>query len=171
MKLIASFLSGKYQGVLLNGQASSWSLILGGVPQESILGPLVFLIYINGLSHNLLSTAKLSANDTPVFSIVHDLDSSTKQLNDDLKMISDWVYQWKISFNPDLSKQAQEVIFSCKSSRVEHPRVIFSNSSVECVTVADQRVTNNNVIQWIAMPIALIKYLQIKTLNKFIKLN
>ena len=171
MKLIASFLSGKYQGVLLNGQASSWSLILGGVPQESILGPLVFLIYINDLSHNLLSTAKLSANDTPVFSIVHDLDSSTKQLNDDLKMISDWVYQWKISFNPDLSKQAQEVIFSCKSSRVDHPRVIFSNSSVASVTVADQRVTNNNVIQWIAMPIALIKYLQIKTLNKFIKLN
>ena len=171
MKLIASFLSGKYQGVLLNGQASSWSLILGGVPQESILGPHVFLIYINDLSHNLLSTAKLSANDTPVFSIVHDLDSSTKQLNDDLKMISDWVYQWKISFNPDSSKQAQEVIFSCKSSRVEHPRVIFSNSSVACVTVADQRVTNNNVIQWIAMPIALIKYLQIKTLNKFIKLN
>ena len=171
MKLIASFLSGKYQGVLLNGQASSWSLILGGVPEESILGPLVFLIYINDLSHNLLSTAKLSANDTPVFSIVHDLDSSTKQLNDDLKMISDWVDQWKISFNPDLSKQAQEVIFSCKSSRVEHPRVIFSNSSVACVTVADQRVTNNNVTQWIAMPIALIKYLQIKTLNKFIKLN
>ena len=39
------------------------------------------------------------------------------------------------------------------------------------VTVADQSVTNNNVIQWISMPITVIKYLQIKTLNKFIKLN
>ena len=104
LKLIESFLSGRYQRVLLNGQASSWSPILAGVPQESILGPLFFLIYINALSHNLSSTAKLFADDTSVFSIVHDIDSSTKQLNDDLKKISDWAYQWKMSFNPDLSK-------------------------------------------------------------------
>ena len=94
------------------------------------LGPLFFLIYINDLCHNLSSTVKLFADDTSVFSIVHDIDSSTKQLNDDLKKISDWAYQWKMSFNPDLSKQAREVIFSCKSSRVDHPSVTFNNSSV-----------------------------------------
>ena len=110
-----SFLSSRYQRVLLNGQASSWSPVLAGVPQRSILGPRFNLIYINDLSHNLSSTVKLFADDTSVFSIVHDIDSSTKQLNDDLKKISDWVYQWKMSFNPDLSKQAREVIFSCKS--------------------------------------------------------
>ena len=130
LKLIESFLSGIYKRVLLNSQASSWSPVLAGVPQGSILGPLFFLIYINDFSHNLSSTVKLFADDTSVSSIVHDIDSSTKQLNDDLKKISDWAYQWKMSFNPDLSKQAREVIFSCKSSRVDHPSATFNNSSV-----------------------------------------
>ena len=90
LKLIESFLNGRYQCVLLNGQESSWSPILFGVPQGSVLGPLSFLIYINDLSHILSSTAELFADNTSVFSRVHDIDSSTKQLNDDLTKISDW---------------------------------------------------------------------------------
>ena len=64
LKLIQSLLSGRYQHVLLNGQASSWSPVLAGVPHRSILGPLFFLIHINYLSHNLSSTVKLFADDT-----------------------------------------------------------------------------------------------------------
>ena len=106
MKFIESFLSGRYQCVLMNSQASSWSPVLPEVPQGSILGPLFFLIYINDLSHNLSSTTKLFADGSSAFFIVHDIDQSTKQLNDDLKKISDWAYRWEMSFNPDLSKQA-----------------------------------------------------------------
>ena len=109
-----SFLSGRYQCVT----------------SSPPIGPLSFLIYINDLSHNLSSTAQLFADETSISPIVHDINSSTKQLNDDLKKISDWAYQWEISFNLDLSKQAQEVIFSCKSSRVDHQTVTFNNSSV-----------------------------------------
>ena len=92
--------SGRFERVLLNRQASSWPPALAGVPQESILGSLFFLIYINDLSHNLSLTVKLFADDASFFSIVHDIDSSTKLLNDDLKTISEWAYQWKMSFNP-----------------------------------------------------------------------
>ena len=107
LKLIEKFKrSGRYQRVLLNGMASFWSPILTGVPQGSILEPLFFLIYINDLSHNLSSTSKLFTNNTSIFFIAHDIDSSAKQLNHDLKNISDRAYEWKMSFNPNLSKQA-----------------------------------------------------------------
>ena len=79
---------------------------------------------------NRQKQAQLFADDTSIFSIVHDTDLSSKQLNDDLKNVSDWAYQWKMSFNPDLSKQAQEVIFSRKASRVDHPVVSFNNSPI-----------------------------------------
>ena len=58
LKLIESFLSNRYQRVLLNGQSSTWLPISAGVPQVSILGSLFFLIYINYLSKNLSSITK-----------------------------------------------------------------------------------------------------------------
>ena len=102
LKLIESFLSNRYQRVLLNGQSSTWLPIIAGVPQGSILGPLFFLIYINDLSKNFSSITKLFADDTSIFSVVYDVDLSAKQLNDDLNMISEWAFQWKMAFNPDL---------------------------------------------------------------------
>ena len=64
--LIKSFLSGRYQRVILNGQTSNWKIVSAGVPQGSILGPLLFLIYINDISVGLKSTVKLFADDTSV---------------------------------------------------------------------------------------------------------
>ena len=61
------------------------------------------------------SAVKLFADDTSIFFLVHDTELSSNQLNDDLKVVSDWAYQWKMSFNPYLSKQAQEMIFSKKA--------------------------------------------------------
>ena len=60
---LSDFLSNRKQMVVLNGQNSSWTNVHAGVPQGSILGPLLFLIYINDLSDNLTSNAKLSADD------------------------------------------------------------------------------------------------------------
>ena len=101
--------------------------MLAGVPQRSVLGPLLLLIYINDLFKNLSSTVKLFADDTSIFSVVHDISLSLLQLNDDLIKISNWEYQWKMSFNPEVTKQAQEVVFSRKSQKVTHPTVYFNN--------------------------------------------
>ena len=84
-QLIKSFLSGRFQRVLLNGQTSDWETIQAGVPQGSILGPLFFLIYINDLTDNLNSNIKLFADDTTLFSeICYPLETANV-LNTDLK--------------------------------------------------------------------------------------
>ena len=66
-KILKDYLSNRKQRVLLNGQFSSWLPINAGVPQGSVLGPLLFLIYINDLSDNLISESKLFADDTSIF--------------------------------------------------------------------------------------------------------
>ena len=123
-------MNNRYQTVIFNGQSSSWVEVSAGVPQGSVLDPLIFLMYINDLSCGLSSTVKPFADDTSLFSVVHDATQSTNELNDDLEKVSNWTYQWKMSFNPDKSKQAQEVIFSRKTQRVIHPPAIFNNMPV-----------------------------------------
>ena len=61
-----------------------------------------------------MSICKIFTDDTSLFSKVYDIDIFAKQLNSDLEKISKWAFQWKMQFNPDLNKQANEVIFSRK---------------------------------------------------------
>ena len=133
LKLIESFLENRYQRVILNGQCSSWETIKAGVPQGSILGPLLFLIYID-ISNGLESNVKLFADDTSIFSIVFDPSLSANKLNNDLKKIQQWAFQWKMIFNPDPSKQAQEVVFSKKRNQPNHPDLYFNESKVKRVS-------------------------------------
>ena len=130
LDLLSSFLSDRKQRVLLNGQTSEWRNVTAGVPQGSILGPLLFLIYINDLSGDLSSKAKLFADDTSLFSVTHDITTSANKLNNDLKKISDWAFQWKMIFNSNPSKQAQEVIFSRKLKNVSHTPFVFNYTNV-----------------------------------------
>ena len=80
-----------------------------------------------------MSNAKLFADDTFLFSVVHDVNTSSTVLNNDLRKISDWAIQWKMSFNPDPSKQAQEVIFSRKRQNPNHDSIYFNNNLVNQV--------------------------------------
>ena len=79
---------------------------------------MLFVIYINDLLDNLSSNVKLFADDASLFSAIHDINVSAGGLNEDLKKIRDWVFQWKMIFNPHTSKQAQEVIFSRKKTSI-----------------------------------------------------
>ena len=82
----------------------------------------------------LKSNAKLFADDTSLFAIVNDKNESANILNDDLTLISKWAYNWKMLFNPDPSKPAQEVLFSRKSQIQNHPTVRLNNVQVERTT-------------------------------------
>ena len=100
LNILINFLKERKQRVVINGQHSKWSNISAGVSQESILGPFHFLIYINDLFNNLSPNLKLFADDTSLFSVVHDMKQSGINLNDDLEKITNWAFQWKMSFNP-----------------------------------------------------------------------
>ena len=91
------------------------------------------MIYINDLSDDLPATAKLFPDNTSLFSIVQNIYTSASHLNSDLSKISNWAFQWKMSFNPDPSKRAQEVIFSHKIQKTCHPSIYFNNKPVKQV--------------------------------------
>ena len=95
-----------------------------------MLGPLLFLIYITDLSDNLQYNPKLFADDTSLFSSVKVPERIATYLNSDLEGINKWAFQWKMSFNPDPTKQAQEVIFSRKTTKKIHPKIFFNNIPV-----------------------------------------
>ena len=109
---------------------SNWGEPKVGVPQGSVLGPLLFLVYINDLEKGIKSNVKFFADDTSLFSIVHNPVFSAEDLQHDLNLISNWAHQWKMSFNPDPNKQAEEQ----KCTSPEHPKIYFNNIEVNRVS-------------------------------------
>ena len=109
----------------------SWTNIEAEVPQGSILGPLFFQIYTNDLSDGLTSNPKLFVDDTSLFSVICNINSTANDLNSDLMTISNWGFQWKMRFNPDPNKQVQEVIFSRKINEIDHPPLHFNQNLVK----------------------------------------
>ena len=134
--LLQNFLSERSQRVALDGQSSEWTRISAGVPQGSILGPLFFLIYINDLPDEIISKLKVFADDSSLFSLIVDQLRCSIELNNDLQKISEWAHQWKMSFNPDPSKQAVEVYFSRKLNLPVPPQLFFNNTAI---TVEDHQ--------------------------------
>ena len=130
LDLYENFLLNRKQRVVLNGQSSEYANLYSGVPQGSVLGPLLFLIYINDLTENISSQMKLFADDSSLFVKVNDVDTTQRILENDLKTIASWAHQWKMKFNPDVTKAAIEVIFSWKKNKPVHPPLLFNNIPV-----------------------------------------
>ena len=108
-----NYLQNRQQRVVLNGTTSDWRNVTTGVPQGSVLGPLLFLVYINDLTDNISSHMRLFVDDSSLFTRVEGIDLTHEKLIKDLQTVT-WAYQWKMVFSPDLTKQAIEVIYSAK---------------------------------------------------------
>ena len=89
------------------------------------------MFYINDLSDGLTSNLKLFADDASLFSVVQNINSTANDLNSDLIKISDWEMRWKMRFNPDPKKQAQEGIFSRKINKIDHSPLYFNENLVK----------------------------------------
>ena len=124
-------MSANRERVVLNDQTSSWQNVYAGVPQGSVLGPLLLSIHINDLPDGLTSMCKIFAGDTSLFSKVIDKNNSNSQLNSDLAKLSKWAFQWKMSFNPDPNKQTMKVRFSNKRNKENYPSLQFNSAFIQ----------------------------------------
>ena len=86
------------QRVIVDGKVSNWKSVLSGVPQGSVLGPILFLIYINNLDDDKTSKVLKVADDTKVFRKIKN-DADRQQLQDDLNKFTEWSEKWQILFN------------------------------------------------------------------------
>jgi hypothetical protein len=133
-KLLAwliDYLRERQQRVLINGTHSSWGSIEAGVPQGSVLGPLLFLIFINDITFvTQFCKIRLFADDTCLFIEVDNPDQAATDLNTDLQNINAWSKQWKITFSPP---KTEDLIISNKRNRV-HPPLFLNDQQIELVT-------------------------------------
>ena len=113
-----SYLTNRKQCVVLPGVQSKWNYVRAGVPQGSILGPLLFLLYINDIVMDIGSNIRLFADDTSVYIIVDDPVAAAELLNLDLDKITKWAKEWLVKFNPN---KTESLLISRKSNRLFHP--------------------------------------------------
>ena len=116
LHLLENYLYNRKQRVTLNGITSSWKPVKSGVPQGSILGPILFLIFINDLPDDIICNPKLFADDVSLNAVMNEKNTSTNNIKVDLKALHAWSVKWKMVFNPDVKKPAEQVIFSNRNS-------------------------------------------------------
>ena len=112
---IKIFLSGRLQQVIINGHSSSYTKVISGVPQGTVLAPLLFLCYINDLPQNVISRVKLYADDVLLYTTIHSKDDCLV-LQEDLNRLQLWADTWQMSFNPEKC----EII---RIANIKHPIV------------------------------------------------
>ena len=105
------------------GGRSDWQFIRAGVPQGSILGPLLFLLYINDIVADIQSCVRLFADDTSLYIIVDNPISAAEMINTDLETIQRWAEKWLVKFNPSKS---ESLLVSWKNNRNMHPPLIMN---------------------------------------------
>ena len=99
IKWIKAFLSNRKQRVVL-GSMSTWKDVLSGVPQGSVLGPLLFIIYINDMPELLYHLCRLFADDSKIIAIIKN-SCDTEKLQLDQAQLGNWTQLWKMRFNFD----------------------------------------------------------------------
>jgi hypothetical protein len=122
---IHNFLSNRTHALLLEGEASDYIPVMSGVPQGSVLGPCLFLFYINDIPDGITSTVRLFAGDTLAYLTIK-LNRDCTTLQKDLDKLSIWEQKWKMAFHPDkcnvlsITRNKTSIQYSYTLHQLEH---------------------------------------------------
>ena len=100
LKWIEAFLVGRSQEVVVNGVKSKLSPVLSGIPQGSVLGPLLFVVYINDILDDIKSNGLMFADDTKLFRAITSKEDA-ENLQQDLESLEKWSAKWSLEFNAE----------------------------------------------------------------------
>ena len=125
---IESFLVGRTQCVVLDGEASSELSVSSGVPQGSVLGPILFFLYINDLPDHIHYQVRLFADGTAVYLAVQGQEDSAT-LQNDLNKLQEWEQLWDMEFNPS----KRQVLHIARSRKPIHRNYTMHGQVIESV--------------------------------------
>ena len=121
----SDYLSNRRQRVVIPGSMSEWKYIHSGVPHGSILGPLLFLIYINDIVSEIDSNIRLFADDTSLYMVVDEPSSAAPIMNADLNRIMQWADTWLVTFNPT---KTDSLLITRKINKPHHPPLLMHHN-------------------------------------------
>ncbi len=125
---ITSYLDNRSQKVFVGSAVSDEKHINAGVPQGSVLGPLLFLIYVNDIAVSFLSLTRLFADDSSLATSTSDINQMEVILNEDLNRLFQWSQQWLVQFNPS---KTEVMFFSLMDT--DRPTLYFQNTQLTFV--------------------------------------
>ena len=124
-------MSNRKQRVDIPGACLEWFAVTAGVPQGSILGPLLFLIYINDIIDAIHSHIRLFADDTSLYLIGDEPCVAATQLNSDLAKIHMWAGRWLVKFDP---AKPEAIVISRKTNKPYYPPLKMNDQPIKEVT-------------------------------------
>ena len=144
LRWIEAFLHSRTQTVVLDGTTSNTVQVDSGVPQGSVLGPSLFLYYINDIPDGLQAKVRLFADDTIAYlAISNPSDCST--LQNDLDQLARWEEKWKMAFHPD---KCQVLSISRKRSIINHKYTLHGKELEHVTSAKYLGSTINNKLDW-----------------------
>ena len=123
------YLKDRHQKVVIRGQQSEEGIIKAGVPQGSVLGPLLFLVYINDITLVTQTKMKLFADDTSIYIEFDDPQSASDTLNEDLVHVQQWADKWLVNFSAPKTK-----LMTCTNKNKNYPPISFNGVQLKSVT-------------------------------------
>jgi len=141
---IQDYLTDRSQNVILEGICSNTSFVTSGVPQGTVLAPLLFLYFVNDTPEIFHSKIRLYADDILLYSVIHSLNDCL-HLQDDINNLLSWSKKWQLYFNPS---KCEHLCISNKRNLIKHPYYMDNSAIQEVASAKYLGVTIDSRLTW-----------------------